>query len=329
MTAGREGILDAFERRLERWIARFTGDSPVYEMVAYHFGLSDEGRRGKRLRPQLCLLVAQADGGDAEAAFDAALAVELLHNFSLIHDDIEDGDHVRHGRATVWSRYGLAHGINAGDALCSIAYLALLENAAGLSADRIATMSRVLHQAQLEMCAGQALDISFETASSVDLDAYLRMVEGKTAALFRATAEMGAVAAGIDAARAQAYGELARLYGMAFQIQDDLLGIWGDFEVTGKPSGADLRRRKWTYPVVWGIATGAQEAAQAYRRGHSLDDAEVDAARRALERAGAPAAAERALDGYLERAETLAREGSLDRAGGVRGFLAQGARRSA
>ncbi|MDE2573410.1 MAG: polyprenyl synthetase family protein, partial [bacterium] len=182
---------------------------------------------------------------------------------------------------------------------------------------------------QISMCSGQARDIAFESARSVDLAAYLEMIEGKTAALFRATAQMGAIAAGADQMRARAYGELARLYGIAFQIQDDLLGIWGTPEITGKPSGADLRKRKWTYPVVWGIASGACEVADAYHRGDALDDLAVEAARAALERAGAQAAAEEALDRYLERAETVAREGRLDTAGSVRAFLAQGARRSA
>ena len=322
-------VLATFEERLERWISHFAGDSPVYEMVAYHFGLADEGRHGKRLRPQLCLLVAQAENASVEAAFDAAIAVELLHNFSLIHDDIEDGDQVRHGRTTVWSRYGVAHGINAGDALCSMAYLALLENTAQLPAERVVAALRLLHEAQLEMCAGQALDMAFETARSVDLGAYLRMIEGKTAALFRATAQMGAVAAGADESRAHAYGELAQLYGLAFQIQDDLLGIWGRSEETGKPSLADLRKRKWTYPVVWGIASGAPEAARLYRGGGGLDDEQAEAARLALERAGAREAAEAALDRYLGEAEVIARERGLDVGGGVRRFLAQGGRRSA
>jgi len=321
--------LEAFEEQLERWITHFAGDSPVYDMVRYHFGLSDEGRRGKRLRPLLCLLVAQEEGGSADVALDAAIAVELLHNFSLIHDDIEDGDHLRHGRTTVWSRYGIAHGINAGDALSSMAYLALLENTAELPAERVVTMLSLLHQAQLEMCAGQGLDMAFEAAESVDLDAYLQMIEGKTAALFRATAQMGAVAAGTDGVRAAAYGELARLYGLAFQIQDDLLGIWGRSELTGKPCGADLRKRKWTYPVVWGIASGAADVARLYRRGRALGDDDVEAARIALERAGAQTAAEEALDRYLEQAELVARESHLDIGGGVRAFLAQGARRTA
>lgn len=321
-------MLDRYEQRLKRWVKHFTGDSPVYEMVAYHFGLADEGRRGKRLRPRLCLLVAKAECGDPGVALDAALAVELLHNFSLIHDDIEDGDQIRHGRATVWSRYGVAQGINAGDALCAMSYLALLENTAELSAEQVMAMSRLLHEAQVAMCAGQALDMAFETAESVDLDAYLQMIEGKTAALFRATAYMGALAAGASSARAQAYGELARLYGLAFQIQDDLLGIWGRAEVTGKPSGSDLRKRKWTYPVVWGVASGATEIARAYRIKNGLDDAEVETTRIALERAGAQAAAEDALDRYLARAETVAHEAGLDAGGAVRAFLAQGARRS-
>ncbi|TAM56338.1 polyprenyl synthetase family protein [bacterium] len=322
-------VLARFEEQLGRWLSRFGGDSPVYEMVAYHFDLAGAGQRGKRLRPQLCLLVAEAEGARVEAAFDAAVAVELLHNFSLIHDDIEDNDRLRHGRATVWARYGVGHGINAGDALCSMAYLALLENAARLPEERVIVMSRLLHEAQLQMCAGQALDMAFETAPAVDPGAYLQMIEGKTAALFRATARMGAVAAGAAVERVDAYGEMARRYGLAFQIQDDLLGIWGRSEETGKPSLADLRKRKWTYPVVWGIAAGAGAVEALYRTGAGLDQGQAEQARLTLERAGAREAAQAALDRYLGEAEAIARECGLDRDGAVRTFLAQGGRRSA
>jgi geranylgeranyl diphosphate synthase type I len=232
------------------------GASPLGEQVRWHFGIGTEhaARRGKRLRPRLLLQIARDEGATFERALDAALAVELLHNYSLVHDDIEDGDELRHGRQTVWSRFGLSHGINAGDALGSICYLTLLRNRAAAPVERVAAMTRALHNANLAMCAGQAYDIGFETAPFVTMDAYRAMIEGKTAVLFGAACELGALSAGTDAARARAYGDLGRAYGRAFQIRDDVLGTWGSREETGKARGVDIARRKWTYPIVWALA---------------------------------------------------------------------------
>jgi geranylgeranyl diphosphate synthase type I len=328
-------LLDLIEERLARALDRHRGNSPIYDMIRYHFGYEGGtvGRTGKRLRPQLLLRVALEEGGSAEAALDAAAGIEILHNYSLVHDDIEDNDKLRHGRATVWSRYGVAHGINAGDALCAMAYLALLQNEASLPADRIAKMTRVLHEANLAMCEGQGLDIGFESQAFVTLDQYLEMIGGKTAALFAASCELGALSAGADAARARTYAALGRAYGRAFQIRDDVLGAFGATEVTGKPSGADIARRKWSFPVVWALALGPSNdraiVERAYARCEPLDEAAVRDVIDALDRLGAHAAADTAHDEALDEAERIAREAALDRGGSVRGFLAQGARRVA
>jgi geranylgeranyl diphosphate synthase type I len=225
-------------------------------MIRYHFGYDslEKTKSGKRLRPQILLRTALEEGGSVECAIDAAVAIEILHNYSLIHDDIEDGDELRHGRTTTWARYGLAHGINAGDALCAISYLTLLHEEA-LVPNRVVEMLHVLHEANLRMCEGQGLDISFETNSSVTMPQYLEMIAGKTGALFSASCQLGALAAGCDSERADAYAKLGRAYGLAFQIRDDVLGTWGATDVTGKPSGADIARRKWSFPVVWALGT--------------------------------------------------------------------------
>jgi geranylgeranyl diphosphate synthase type I len=303
-------------------------------MIRYHFGYDAPGKpkSGKRLRPQLLLQTALEEGGSVECALDAAVAIEILHNYSLIHDDIEDGDELRHGRTTIWARYGVAPGINAGDALCAISYLTLLHEEAVVP-DRVVEMLHVLHEANLRMCEGQGLDISFETHSTVTMPQYLEMIAGKTGALFAASCQLGALAAGCKPERARAYAELGRAYGFAFQIRDDVLGTWGATDVTGKPSGADIARRKWSFPVVWALGTppsvDRDAVAHAYARNTRLDAAGVAEVIAALERLGARDAADDAHDRALDDADRLASQASVDTGRTIRDFLARGARRVA
>jgi len=304
-------------------------------MIRYHFGYDAPGKlkSGKRLRPQLLLRTALEEGGRLDCALDAAVAIEILHNYSLVHDDIEDGDELRHGRTTIWARFGVAQGINAGDALCAISYLTLLHEEAVVPNNRVVEMLHVLHAANLLMCEGQALDISFETSSLVSMPQYLEMIAGKTGALFAASCELGAIAAGANSARADAYAQLGRAYGLAFQIRDDVLGTWGTTDVTGKPSGADIARRKWSFPVVWALGTPPSPerdiVARAYARNARLDAEGVANVIAALERLGARDAADDAHDRALDDADRVAREEQLDVNRTIRDFLAQGARRVA
>ena len=328
-------LADTFESYLEGVVRGYDGSSPVYEMIRYHFGYGAQAnaKRGKRLRAQLLLRVAVEEGAPPACALDAAVAIEVLHNYSLVHDDIEDGDELRHGRTTVWSKFGVAHGINAGDSLCAISYLSLLANAANLPSERVATMTRTLHEANLEMCAGQGMDISFESAERVRMADYAAMINGKTAALFAASCELGALAAGASVDRARDYGRLGRAYGLAFQIRDDVLGTWGATDVTGKPSGADIARRKWSFPVVWALGTPPSAdrdvVAHAYARNARLDPAGVVEVIAALDRLGARDAADDAHDRALDDADKLASEAAIDVNRTIRDFLAQGARRVA
>jgi len=304
-------------------------------MIRYHFGYQEANgaKRGKRLRPQLLLQTALEEGGSLAGALDGAVAIEILHNYSLVHDDIEDGDALRHGRTTLWAKYGPAHGINAGDALCAIAYLSLVHNAGGLDAGRLGRMLHVLHAANLSMCEGQGLDIGFESLETVSMEQYLEMIAGKTGALFAASCEMGAISAGADPRRARAYAVLGRLYGRAFQIRDDVLGTWGATEITGKPSGADIARRKWGFPIAWALATPPSAdrsiVARAYARRASVEPDDVAEIIRALDRLGARDAADAAHDAALDEADCTAREADIDRNRTVRAFLALGARRVA
>jgi len=255
---------------------------------------------------------------------DAACAIEILHNYSLVHDDIEDGDRMRHGRPTVWATHGVAHGINTGDAICAMSYLALLQSGRQ-SAQTTVAMTRVLHEAHLAMCAGQARDISFESERTVTMENYLAMIGGKTAALFGAACELGALAAGATLDRARAYARLGRSYGLAFQIEDDVLGTWGDSAQTGKPSGADIAKRKWSFPIVWSIdgPASAERSAivTAYARGDVLDNAAVRETIAALDTLGARDAADAAAQQYLAASDDIARAADIDRSGRVRAFF--------
>jgi geranylgeranyl diphosphate synthase type I len=266
-------------------------------MLLRHFGYGRYGpaRRGKRLRPQMVMRVATCEGAPLEHALDAAVAVEIFHNYSLVHDDIEDRDELRHGRPTLWSQYGVAPAINAGDAMCALSFLSLEHAAAHLDADRVLQMIALLHEAHAVMCEGQSLDLHFESEPTVDLPGYYRMIECKTAQLFDASCRLGAYAAGCDAAAISDYGKVGRAYGMAFQIRDDVAGIWSTLDETGKTAGSDIARRKWTFPVVWAISRPPSAArtavTEAYAGGTALDEAAVRSVVEALDELGAREAA--------------------------------------
>ncbi len=281
---------------------RYRGAPPVSDMLLYHFGYGGDGasvRRGKRLRPQIAMRTALAEGAPIDHVLDAAAAIEILHNYSLVHDDIEDRDELRHGRRTLWTLYGVAQAINAGDAMCAVSFLTLTHAREHLPGDRVLDMVRVLHEAHRVMCEGQASDLRFEDASHVDLDAYHRMIAGKTGALFEASFVLGALAAGAEPPALERYAELGRAYGRAFQIRDDALGIWASSDTTGKVTGNDLARRKWSFPVVWALAQPPSPArsiiAEAYALRRALEPHEVTHVASALVTLGAQEAAVRAL----------------------------------
>ncbi|MBV8727176.1 MAG: polyprenyl synthetase family protein [Candidatus Eremiobacteraeota bacterium] len=288
-------------------------------MLRYHLGLleNDSVRRGKRLRPRLLFAVVQELGGRNDDALDAAVAIEVLHNYSLVHDDIEDGDRYRHGRQTLWAKYGTPQAINAGDALCALSYLSLLKTAQYHSPARVTSMMNALHRANFAMCEGQSLDIAFESEGTIDTQRYLRMISGKTAALFGAAAELGAFCSGAAQADVDHYGSLGRAFGIAFQINDDILGIWGDPEETGKPAGADIARRKKSFPVVWAMQSGLpglEPVLEAYAGDGEIGRSTVERVMAALDAVRAREASEREASERL----TAARRTT---AGPVRDFL--------
>jgi geranylgeranyl diphosphate synthase type I len=253
-----------FELHLRDAIA---GSPPVqryYQMMAYHLGWLDQelgegvDPGGKRLRPALCLIACESVGAPPEQALAGALAVELVHNASLVHDDIEDGDERRRHRPTVWSLWGIGHGVNVGDGLLSLAHLAMLEASASRGASVAATAGATLGRACVELFEGQFLDQEYQACDSISLPQYLAMVDRKTGALFGCAAELGGLLGGADTGVVRRLGQFGRSLGRAFQMQDDLLGVWGDESLTGKPSD-DVRKRKRGLPaaLAWECASPA------------------------------------------------------------------------
>jgi geranylgeranyl diphosphate synthase type I len=277
------------------------GGALVREIAAHHFGWAGEpDAMGKLVRPRLCLLPCRAVGGDPMIALPAAAAIELIHNYSLIHDDIEDRDEMRRGRSAAWKAFGDAQAINAGDCIHSLAFAAMDE----LDATRVAPECRLraianLSEANVRLCEGQAHDIALQSREDLpNEDEYLDMVTRKTGALMRAAASIGALLGGADWEYAGAFGQFGERLGVAFQIRDDVLGIWGDPEQTGKPAGADLTRKRCSYPVVWASARAEGKDREA------LLGVRADPSAKAV--AGAIAALERL--GAREHAEELAAE---------------------
>jgi geranylgeranyl diphosphate synthase type I len=242
--------------------------APFYGMMHYHLGWVNEHfvacdvYRGKRLRPLFCLLTCEAVGGDFSLALPAAAAVEIVHNFSLVHDDIEDNSPTRRHRTTVWKLWGIPHGINVGDGLFVQAYLALSHLVErGVPYARVLAAQRALVEACMTLCEGQYLDMTFEPRLDVSLDEYLWMIHNKTATLLACSCQLGAMVASDDSALIAHYRRFAENLGMAFQIQDDILGIWGQEEVTGKSAISDIRQRKKTLPFVYAVSVADQDEA--------------------------------------------------------------------
>ena len=253
--------LSALESELRSMI---TSPDPVYDayfgMFRYHMGWTDAQfapiriNAGKRIRPLLCLLSCEAVDGHWRPALPVAAAIELAHNFSLIHDDIEDQSDERRGRTAVWKVWGLAQGLNAGDGMFVLARLALDHLCErGLPIEKCSAVSSVFDEATLALCQGQFLDLGYETRVDVTADEYLRMIQGKTAALISAATRIGAMLASEDTKIVNAFARFGENIGLAFQITDDILGIWGDPSVTGKSAATDILSKKKTLPALLGL----------------------------------------------------------------------------
>jgi geranylgeranyl diphosphate synthase type I len=260
---------------IEAELRRAVGDGPealrdYFVMMRYHLGWVDEagqaspnGSIGKRIRPLLCLLACAASGGEPARALPMAAAIELLHNFSLLHDDIQDNSPLRRGRPTVWQRWGVAQAINAGDAMFTLAHLAPHRLAERGVAPEVALAALAeFDRTCLALTQGQFLDMRFEGCERVTVDEYLRMIRGKTAVLIAACTKLGALLAGASAERQHHFEQFGLNLGLAFQVHDDWLGIWGDPAATGKSAASDLEQRKKSLPVVYGMERSPEFAAR-------------------------------------------------------------------
>ena len=295
------------EQELARCVPSASDDTEPYLPVRYHLGWVERDgslaksplSQGKALRPTLCLFACEALQEDPVRALPAAAALELIHNFSLIHDDIQDMDAERRHQATVWSIWGIPKALVAGNALNSIGDTALLglrtpphtavpagERRIGSVPNRNETppetvlkVSQILTDSYLEMIQGQCLDLSFETSTSINGDDYLQMIAFKTGALIRGGVQMGTLLATDGPDTYAAFTKFGECLGRAFQIRDDYLGIWGDEAITGKAAGNDIRRRKKSFPVVFAFehtTGGSREDLHRIYSQENLDDGDVE-----------------------------------------------------
>lgn len=266
--------LDATLKRVFR--EQFHDEQGFGLMLRYAMGWVNEDDTpyhkpgGKRLRPLFLLLCAEASGGNWTSALPAAASVELLHNFSLIHDDIQDSSDIRHGRATVWRVWGVANAINAGDAMFTLAYRAL--ELLDISPALLIKILRIFNITNVELTRGQHLDMRFEKQHSVSLEEYISMIKGKSAALLATSAQLGALIGCGDEEIANFYSEFGLNLGIAFQIHDDILGIWGDASVTGKSTATDIVSRKKSLPILFGLEKSVELATLYQKDVFSEDD---------------------------------------------------------
>lgn len=289
-------------------------DPQIAPLALYHFGWADEHGQpvktssgGKGIRSALAVLSAEAAGAPAETGVPGAVAVELIHNFSLLHDDIIDGDAERRHRPTVWAVFSQGEAIIVGDALHTLAFDVLLGGAAGgagSAAGGTAAASR-LASATAAMIAGQSRDMAFNERMDVTPEQCLDMEADKTGALLGYASSVGAVLAGADAEVITALEGYGSKLGLAFQAADDLLGIWGDPAVTGKPVGNDLRERKKSFPVVVALSqqtAASEELADILSQDAALNEAAIARATELVEQASGKESATAAAHDYLHQA---------------------------
>ncbi len=303
-----------YRSELEAELKEIVGQSalPPYTMLRYHLGWADEQGHpqeylgGKLLRPTLCLLACQVLGGEWHMALPAAAAVELVHNFSLVHDDIEDKSEERRHRPTVWKIWGLSQGVNTGDALFVLAQLALLRlTQQGIPGEKVVLASCLLNQTCLRLCEGQYLDLSFESRIDIGIKEYLEMIDRKTAQLFSCSVHLGAVLATDNENTISHLCSFGKKLGLAYQMQDDLWGIWGEEKITGKSSHSDILERKKTLPIVYALEKTAgrerKKLLSIYRK-KMVNEEDVISVVRILEELDAPGYTERMIDEYCVEA---------------------------
>jgi len=276
---------------------------------------------GKRIRPVLLILSCQAVNGKLESCLDAAVAVELLHNFTLVHDDIMDNDDTRRGRPTVHKKWDVDVALLAGDGLLAFAYQYLFRT----RSPRIAEIAQIFTDGIIEICEGQALDREFESRRDVSLDEYLIMIRKKTASLLNLSARLGGIIGNGQPAEIEALGEFATNLGLAFQIQDDLLDITSAQEVIGKTYGSDVMRKKQTYLSIHAFTQGRVSSRQRLDEifaKPAIEKNDILLVKELFEQCGSLAEAQRVIQHYLKSAnEHLQRLPASDAKNGLNKFL--------
>lgn len=302
----RDRYMPLLEAELRGALAGGTGLPAFYGMMQYHMGWVDgtlrpvTARAGKRLRPMLCLLVCEAVGGQMEHALTAAAAIEILHNFSLVHDDIEDNSSTRRNRITVWKLWGLAHGINSGDGMFASAFLKMAELPdRGVPYRTAISAQRIFAETCLALTEGQYLDLSFETRRDVGLDDYLTMIRNKTAVLIGCSTQLGALLGQADSETVAALAQFGVNLGLAFQVTDDILGIWGHERDTGKSASSDILTKKKSLPIIHALEDPNLRAIYAQE---TLSVSDVDIVLEILDRCDARAFAETMAVEYSQQA---------------------------
>ena len=306
------------EAELRTAVDQIDGEVPLLgRMVRFHLGwvepddspIESEARRaiqGKRIRPYLTFLTTEALAGELDTAAPIAGAIELLHNFTLIHDDIQDRSPNRRHRATVWRIWGDAQAINAGDALFAAAQRTLLRTSPEVvPPPTLLQVVDAFSAMTVDIVRGQTADLEFEHANRVSADDYLAMIRGKTAAILRFSAWAGAIVAGQSPEVAEKLGGLGESLGMGFQIRDDILGVWGSSDVTGKDQGDDIRRRKKSLPVLLLMEQASPEETErlaSLYSGETIDDTGVAEVRAMLDRHGIESQAMAMMSDYHQRA---------------------------
>ena len=252
-------LISAIEAELQKQVSRLDSPrtKPFHEMLTYHMGWTGEGAgpeaTGKRIRPLLVLLTSSACGANWQFALPAAAAIELVHNFSLVHDDIQDNSSKRRGRDTAWVKWGAPMAINVGDALFVMSSQAIVDLKDSYPAEVVMKAAGILHNTCLDLTRGQYLDMSYEERNDLGVEDYWHMISGKTSALIAACCHIGALLGGADEEKQEVYRSYGHYLGLAFQVQDDILGIWGDENVTGKSVASDLVEGKNSLPILAGL----------------------------------------------------------------------------
>ncbi|HMR98901.1 MAG TPA: polyprenyl synthetase family protein [Anaerolineales bacterium] len=252
-------LVSAIEAELQKQVSRLDAPrtKPFHEMLTYHMGWTGEGAgpeaTGKRIRPLLVLLTSSACGANWQFTLPAAAAIELVHNFSLVHDDIQDNSPKRRGRDTVWTKWGAPMAINVGDALFVMSSQAIVDLKNNYPAGVVMKAAEILHNTCLDLTRGQFLDMSYEERNDLGVEDYWHMISGKTSALIAACCHIGALLGGADEEKQEVYRSFGHYLGLAFQVQDDILGIWGDENMTGKSVASDLVEGKNSLPVLAGL----------------------------------------------------------------------------